>query len=126
MSANAAAMPSVRWTSAPAARATSTARAGAVRGITTVAATPRASAITATAMPWLPPLTASTPAARSGVVQDEQLRRRATRLERPGTLQQLQLGGDGHAEQLGQARAGHGGRVDHMAGDPVGGRLDVR
>ncbi|MCO4699707.1 hypothetical protein LRR80_05804 [Streptomyces sp. RO-S4] len=58
-------MSSVTRTEAPAACAISTARTGAERGITTVAFTSSAAAVTASAMPWLPPLTATTPAARS-------------------------------------------------------------
>ena len=69
-SANAPSMVAVRRTSAPLALASSTDRAGADSGITTVAATPSAPAASATAMPWLPPLTATTPAARSASDSD--------------------------------------------------------
>ncbi len=70
MRANALSMPSVSRTDAPASSAICTARAGAERGITTVAFTCRAAAITASAIPWLPPLTATTPAARSASSSD--------------------------------------------------------
>ncbi len=71
--ANAAAMSEVSCTSAPAARAAATDRAGAVRGMTTTASTPAAPATSATASPWLPPDTATTPAARSVSVSDASL-----------------------------------------------------
>ncbi len=66
-------MPSVSRTDAPACSASSIERAGAVRGMTTVAFTSRAAAITARAIPWLPPLTATTPAARSASPSERSL-----------------------------------------------------
>src|SRR4051812_42520403 len=64
-SANAAPMSSVSRSSAPAARMRSIDRGGAVLAITTVARTSIPLATSATAMPWLPPLTATTPASPS-------------------------------------------------------------
>gem|GEM_PF-3962245 len=79
-SANAPGMSSVTRTVAPAAVATSRAWSGADAGITMVALIPISAAITATAMPWLPPLTATTPAPRSAVP------RASSRLAAPRTV----------------------------------------
>lgn len=66
-------MVSVSRTDAPAASAIRTARAGAERGMTIVAFTWSAPAMWATAIPWLPPLTATTPAARSASLSESSL-----------------------------------------------------
>jgi hypothetical protein len=66
-------MSPVNRRSAPAARTRSIDRGGAERAITTVARTSIPPATSATAMPWLPPLTATTPASRSAALRARSL-----------------------------------------------------
>ena len=94
-------------------------------GITTTARPPVSAAARATAWPWLPELTASTPAALAGRVEGEQGVERPPGLERPDPLQVLGLGQPPAAELPVQQPGGdHRGAVD-PAGDPGGRPLHV-
>jgi hypothetical protein len=87
----AAARVSPSSTSAPNSRQASILLGYALAGITTVARIPVRCAAQATALPWLPELTVTTPAARSRRVQQRDLVPGTAGLESAGFLQAFEL-----------------------------------